>query len=220
MPKASDETPEVSRGVPSPDEGNGGTRWRRFALAAVPGFVAAAVLGGATTQGLLAASFAVSGDSFKMSADQLSGQGFAQHGDVAESVDGSSRPIGLSNIDTAELTNLCMSSLWDLPIGEATLVITAGEDDPVEARRWSSTSTAPGQCRVRLDRDRPHAAPRQGRRRPGACRRLRSAVRHHHRHRHGTDLVGRDLRFPAPGRTGADGQTRKPRVFLKPWPTH
>ena len=132
MPKASDETPEVSRGVPSPNEGNGGTRWRRFALAAIPGFVAAAVLGGATTQGLLAASFAVSGDSFKMSADQLSGQGFAQHGDVAESVDGSSRPIGLSNIDTAELTNLCMSSLWDLPVGEATLVITAGEDDPVE----------------------------------------------------------------------------------------
>lgn len=130
MPKASDETPEVS--APEPSEGSGGTRWRRFALVAVPGFVAAAVLGGMTTQGLLAASFAVSGDSFKMSADELDGQGFAQYGDVAESVDGSSRPIGLSTVDSAELTNLCMSSLWDLPIGEATLVITAGEENPVE----------------------------------------------------------------------------------------
>lgn len=132
MAKASDETPEASQDVPEQLKSGGGTRWRRFALVAVPGFVAAAVLGGMTTQGLLASSFAVSGDSFKMSADELRGEGFAQYGDVAESVDGSSRPIGLSVIDSAELDNLCMSSLWDLPIGEATLVITAGENEPVE----------------------------------------------------------------------------------------
>jgi len=132
MAKASDETPGASQGAPEQPESGGGTRWRRFALVAVPAFVAAAVLGGMTIQGLLAASFAVSGDSFKMSADELRGEGFAQYGDVAESVDGSSRPIGLSMIDSAELDNLCMSSLWDLPIGEATLVITAGEDEPVE----------------------------------------------------------------------------------------
>ncbi|WP_026119631.1 DUF6230 family protein [Nocardiopsis ganjiahuensis] len=131
MPKAPDEVPEAPQDTPEQHEGSGGTRWRRFALIAVPGFVAAAVLGGMTTQGLLAASFAVSGDSFKMSADRLEGQGFTQYGDVANSVDGSSRPVGLSSIDSAELDNLCMSSLWDLPIGEATLVITAGAESPV-----------------------------------------------------------------------------------------
>ncbi|MFL1377492.1 MULTISPECIES: DUF6230 family protein [unclassified Nocardiopsis] len=132
MPKASEETPQVSQDAPEQHEGSRGTRWRRFALVAVPGFVAAAVLGGMTTQGLLAASFAVSGDSFKMSADSLVGNGFTQYGDVATSVDGTGRPVGLSTVNTAELQNLCMSSLWDLPIGQATLVITAGESTPVE----------------------------------------------------------------------------------------
>ncbi|MFJ9558194.1 DUF6230 family protein [Nocardiopsis sp. NPDC101807] len=132
MPKASDEAPEAPRDAPEQHESGGGTLWRRFALVVVPGLAAAAVLGGMTTQGLLAASFAVSGDSFKMSADQLAGNGFTQFGDVATSVDGSARPVGLSSVETAELTNLCMSSLWDLPIGEATLVINAGETTPVE----------------------------------------------------------------------------------------
>lgn len=132
MPKASADVPEDPQDTSGPSASGGGTRWRRFALLAIPGFVAAAVLGGATTQGLLAASFAVSGDSFKMSADQLSGNGFSQYGEVANSVDGSARPVGLSTVNTAELENLCMSSLWDLPIGEATLVIKAGADKPVE----------------------------------------------------------------------------------------
>lgn len=132
MPKASGEAPETSQESPERHDGRGGTRWRRFALLAVPGLAAAAVLGGMTTQGLLAASFAVSGDSFKMSADQLVGTGFTQYGEAATSVDGSSRPVGLSSVSSAELTNLCMSSLWDLPIGQATLVIEAGESAPVE----------------------------------------------------------------------------------------
>ncbi|MBR8741170.1 DUF6230 family protein [Nocardiopsis sp. MG754419] len=130
MPKAPEEVPEARQAAP--ERHGGGTRWRRFALLAVPGLVAAAVLGGMTTQGLLAASFAVSGDSFKMSADSFAGDGFTQYGDVANSVDGSARPVGLSTVNTAEIQNLCLSSLWDLPIGEATLVINAGADTPVE----------------------------------------------------------------------------------------
>ncbi|CAM3948604.1 DUF6230 family protein [Nocardiopsis rhodophaea] len=116
-----------------PQATEGGTRWRKFGLALIPGLAAAGILGGMTTQGMLAASFAVSGDSFKLSADSLRGQGFAQYGDVATSVDDTSRPVGLSVINTAELDNLCMSSLVDLPIGEATLLIKAGESRPVEA---------------------------------------------------------------------------------------
>lgn len=120
--------------VPPPDQdtAGGGTRWRRFALAVLPGLAAAGILGAATTQGLLAASFAVSGDNFKLSADVLDGTGFTQYGDVATSVDGSGRAVGLSTVDSAELRNMCMSSLWDLPVGEATLVIKAGQNTPVQ----------------------------------------------------------------------------------------
>ncbi|MFV2197673.1 DUF6230 family protein [Nocardiopsis sp. LOL_012] len=130
MSMASHEAPEASRDVA--EHGGGGTRWRRFALIAVPGLTAAAVLGGMTTQGLLAASFAVSGDNFKMSADRFAGTGFQQYGDVASSADGSERAVGLSAVNSAELDNLCMSALMDLGIGEATLLINAGEGTPVE----------------------------------------------------------------------------------------
>ncbi|HLU96445.1 MAG TPA: DUF6230 family protein [Thermobifida alba] len=114
----------------SPD---GGTAWRRFAYVALPGLAAAGILTAATTQGLLAASFAVSGDHFKISATQLDGTGFAQYGDVATSVDDTSRPVGLSIIEQAELSDMCMSALVDLPIGTATVLIHAGEDTPVTA---------------------------------------------------------------------------------------
>ena len=112
---------------------NGGTAWRKFAYVALPGLVAAGVLGAATTQGLLAACFAVSGDNFKISASHLEGTGFAQYGDVATSVDKTSRPVGLSIIEEAELSDMCMSALLDLPIGKATLLIRAGEKTPVTA---------------------------------------------------------------------------------------
>lgn len=97
------------------------------------GLAAAGILGAATTQGLLAASFAVSGDNFKISASRLEGTGFAQYGDVATSVDETSRPVGLSIIEEAELSDMCMSALLDLPIGKATLLIHAGEKTPVTA---------------------------------------------------------------------------------------
>ena len=111
MPKAPEEVPEAPQDASEQHEGSGGTRWRRFALVAVPGFLAAGVLGAMTTQGLLAASFAVSGDSFKMSADSLSGTGFSQYGDVANSVDGSARAVGLSTVNNAELENLCLENI-------------------------------------------------------------------------------------------------------------
>ncbi|GAB3495619.1 DUF6230 family protein [Nocardiopsis coralliicola] len=116
-----------------PPTPSGGTRWRTFGLAVLPGLGAAAILGLMTTQGLLAASFAVSGDNFKLSASQLEGEGFTQYGDVATSVDDSSRPVGLSTVDSAEITDMCMSALLPLPIGEATLLIGAGGGEtPVE----------------------------------------------------------------------------------------
>ena len=44
----------------------GGTRWKRFAVVMVPSVAATAAIGVALAQGALAASFSVSGQSFKV----------------------------------------------------------------------------------------------------------------------------------------------------------
>ncbi|MUL42213.1 cholesterol esterase [Streptomonospora sp. PA3] len=108
---------------------SGGTAWKRFALALIPALGAAGVLAGMTAQGALASSFAVSGESFKVSADQLKGTGFAQFPDTATSADGTKHPVALSVIDKVELTNLCQSVLMDTAVGKVTLLVKAGQGD-------------------------------------------------------------------------------------------
>ncbi|MBK3588726.1 cholesterol esterase, partial [Streptomyces sp. MBT57] len=65
----------------------GGTRWKRFALVMVPSVVATAAVGVGLAQGALAASFAVSGQSFKVRTDKLVGEDFVQYGSVAVGTD-------------------------------------------------------------------------------------------------------------------------------------
>ncbi|QBI55713.1 DUF6230 family protein [Streptomonospora litoralis] len=108
---------------------SGGTAWKRFALALIPALGAAGILVGLTAQGAVASSFAVSGQSFKVSADQLKGTGFAQFGDVATSGDGTEHPVALSVIDDVELHNLCQSVLMDTAVGKVTLLVKAGQGD-------------------------------------------------------------------------------------------
>ena len=60
----------------------GGTRWKRFAVVMVPSVAATAVIGVALAQGALAASFSVSGQSFKVTAKTLNGTGFSQYGAI------------------------------------------------------------------------------------------------------------------------------------------
>ena len=60
----------------------GGTRWKRFAVVMVPSVAATAAIGVALAQGALAASFSVSGQSFKVTADRLDGAGFSQYGAI------------------------------------------------------------------------------------------------------------------------------------------
>ncbi|GAA3753615.1 hypothetical protein HDA32_004442 [Spinactinospora alkalitolerans] len=111
-----------------------GIGWRRFGLALIPALGAAGVLVALTAQGSIAASFAVSGDSFKISADSITGTGFAQYGDVSTSADDTRHPVAVSVIDEAELVNLCQSVLMETPVGEMTLLVNAGQDDtPVSA---------------------------------------------------------------------------------------
>jgi hypothetical protein len=119
-----------------PDErAAGGTSWKRFALALAPALTVAAILVVTTGQGGIAASFAVSGHRFKVSADRLDGTGFAQYTDVATTAAGERHPVAISVIDRATLTNLCQSVLLDTPLGQATLLVTAGRDgQPVRVR--------------------------------------------------------------------------------------
>ncbi|MFB4287250.1 DUF6230 family protein [Nonomuraea sp. ATR24] len=115
--------------VPGPA---GGTRWRRFAAVLVPALAAAALLVGLTGTGGVAASFALSGERFKVSADRLVGEGFAQYGDVAATTAGQ-RPVLVSVIGRARITGLCQSALVRTPAGPVTFLVRAGDGErPVE----------------------------------------------------------------------------------------
>ncbi|MFJ6700154.1 DUF6230 family protein [Streptomyces sp. NPDC091272] len=122
-------------------EGTGGpvrgrVSWRRFAALALPGCAATAALGLALADGALAASFAVSGQQFKVSADSLKGEGFAQYGSVDTNARGELLPVAVTAIKTAELKNLCQSVVTTLPIvGDISLNLTAGgKGTPVQAK--------------------------------------------------------------------------------------
>jgi hypothetical protein len=118
----------------------GRTRWRRFGV--LFGLSAATAAGLLTlmSNGALAASFSVSGQQFKVSADQLVATGFVQYGTVdarTEPGAGSQtpEPVAVSGMKTATLTNLCQSVITDLgDFGAVTLKIKAGTGkDPVTA---------------------------------------------------------------------------------------
>lgn len=105
----------------------GKVRWKRFAALMVPAGLGAAALIAMTANGSIAASFAVSGQSFKVSADQLRGTGFAQYGTLDETQKGAKHPVAISVIGHAKLKNLCQSVLINSPIGTLTLLVNAGQ---------------------------------------------------------------------------------------------
>lgn len=118
----------------------GGTRWKRFAVVMVPSVAATAAIGVALAQGALAASFSVSGQSFKVSADKLDGQGFSQYGaiDSGYTLDGkqTGHPVAVSAFTSAKITNMCQSVVTPgIPgFGSVSLVLKAGgSGTPVEA---------------------------------------------------------------------------------------
>ncbi|MBO7939889.1 MULTISPECIES: DUF6230 family protein [Streptomyces] len=118
----------------------GGTRWKRFAVVMVPSVAATACIGVALAQGALAASFSVSGQSFKVTADKLVGTGFAQYGalDTGYTLDGkkTAHPVAVSSFKSATITNMCQSVVTpDIPLlGSVSLTLKAGGGSkPVEA---------------------------------------------------------------------------------------
>ncbi|WP_329532348.1 DUF6230 family protein [Streptomyces sp. NBC_01450] len=118
----------------------GGTRWKRFAVVMVPSVAATAAIGVALAQGALAASFSVSGQSFKVTADKLVGTGFSQYGaiDSGYTLDGkkTAHPVAVSAFSSAEITNMCQSVVTpNIPLlGSVSLTLKAGgEGTPVQA---------------------------------------------------------------------------------------
>ncbi|KAF4405502.1 DUF6230 family protein [Streptomyces lycii] len=105
----------------------GRVRWRKFAALAVPGLAVTGALAVALANGALAASFAVSGQQFKVSADSLEGDGFVQYGSVDTNVRGELLPVAVTGVKKAEISNLCQSVLTTLPvIGDISLKLSAG----------------------------------------------------------------------------------------------
>ncbi|MEV0681812.1 DUF6230 family protein [Actinosynnema sp. NPDC050436] len=90
------------------------------------GLASAALLSLALAQGALAASFTVSGTSFKIAADKLEGTGFVQFGGV-DSGATEGHPVAASAFRTVVLDNFCQSvSLRSLPlVGDVTLRIAS-----------------------------------------------------------------------------------------------
>ncbi|MEU7567811.1 DUF6230 family protein [Streptomyces fradiae] len=121
----------------------GGTRWKRFAVVMVPSVAATAAIGVGLAQGALAASFAVSGQEFKVTADHLYGEGFAQYGGVdmgyANVKEGDQlvpRPVAISTFRNATITKMCQSVVTpDVPVfGKITLRLEAGPGPEAERK--------------------------------------------------------------------------------------
>jgi hypothetical protein len=114
----------------SPEAPLGRVRWKRLAAIAAPAALGAGALIFMTASGTIASSFAVSGSSFKVSADSLDGSGFVQYGDVDQSKNGDKHPVQISGIRSAKIKNMCQS----VKVGPFTLRLTAGTGGkPVEA---------------------------------------------------------------------------------------
>ncbi|MGN6609429.1 MAG: DUF6230 family protein [Jatrophihabitans sp.] len=115
----------------------GRTRWRLVWFVLVPSLAAVATLLLLIANGLIAVSFAISGTTFKVTADSVkstgvdgNGVGFYQFGVVNYAGDGTPNPAAENVISKAELTNLCQS----VSVGPFTLRLTAGTgSSPVQA---------------------------------------------------------------------------------------
>ncbi|QUX29138.1 cholesterol esterase [Nocardiopsis akebiae] len=112
----------------SPDTPESHTSWKRFALFSIPAGVAVGGILVAMAQGALAASFTVSGQDFKISAEQLNGEGFVQYGWLDQTVREEAVPVAVAGIREAEIQGLCQSVLTEFPIvGQISLRLTAGD---------------------------------------------------------------------------------------------
>lgn len=121
----------------------GRVRLRRWAAISVPGVAAAGALIVATAQGVLAASFNISGMPFTINADHISADGMSQYGGIDNKRDdnpldpGGQEAVFITTMKNAKITNLCQA----VQIGAAYLTITAGAgSEPASATNLATDS--------------------------------------------------------------------------------
>ncbi|GAA2843351.1 DUF6230 family protein [Nonomuraea rubra] len=105
----------------------GRVRWKRFGLILAPVAAMTSLLVGATTQGVIGATFVVSGSAFKLFAGELRGQGFTLATNVDETKKGRLIPVIVAGVRRAAVTGLCSSALVKTPVGTVTLRLTGGQ---------------------------------------------------------------------------------------------
>ena len=130
----------------------GRTRWRRFATVLVPSIAACAMLGVAMAQGVLAASFLISGQRFKIAADTMTIRGLSLYGTVDVTRKGEKVPVQVTGARHATISGLCQSVPVEVPVlGWLTLRTTGGDERPVEASELfiDTTSESVGQADFR-----------------------------------------------------------------------
>ncbi|WP_346537669.1 DUF6230 family protein [Micromonospora sp. DPT] len=112
----------------------GRTRWRRFAAMMVPATAAVGTILFGMQSGAIASDITVSGQTFKIGAERLEGDGFKQYGGIVKQKNGKVHPVALSEISSAQLYKLCQSVRADLPGLPVVLTINAGDDKPATAK--------------------------------------------------------------------------------------
>jgi Family of unknown function (DUF6230) len=104
--------------------GLGGTRWRRFAAVMVPTVLVVTALGATIANGAVPVSFAVSGSTFRVTADKLVGTNFVQYGSAVVEKNGTPHVVAVSGIQSADLTNMCQ--VVAVPGTPLSMVLKAG----------------------------------------------------------------------------------------------
>jgi hypothetical protein len=112
----------------------GRTMWKRFGIFMVPAVVAVGGIVLGMANGAIAASFSVSGQQFKVSADKLDGTGFKQFGGIDATNKGQQIPVATATITDATLANLCQSvAVPGLPVKVVLRIEAGGGNTPVTA---------------------------------------------------------------------------------------
>lgn len=106
---------------------HGRIRWRLFAVVMVPSLAASAALFVALAQGALAASFLISNQQFKVTAERTEGIGLIQYSAVDRRYDGKLVPVTVTGMEQSKTTGLCQSVVArNIPlIGTFTVKATA-----------------------------------------------------------------------------------------------
>lgn len=99
----------------------------------VPCTRAVGALGIALAQGALAASFAVSGAAFEVSASEITANGVSPFPSTIGDSANDAKPVLLAAVESGTVSDVCVSLKQRLPlVGDITMLVHSGADKPLE----------------------------------------------------------------------------------------